>query len=100
MVVSTVGNEWIGKMMAKPIFKYLVKYGEIPDMKNFKSVWRFIKFILKRNNQNADISRNTVATILKTIGEQSENAAAHPYKCDECFRDPTQPCVPEGDDWD
>lgn len=99
LVVDKVGGqEWIAKLIAKPIFQYLVKYGEVPNTDKFKSVWRFLRFIL-RKNKNADITRTTVSTILKTIGEQSENADLHPYKCDECFRNPTFQCIPEGDDW-
>ncbi len=101
MVEGEVNSPFLAKFMAKPIFQYLVKYGEVPDVKNFSSVWRFIKFILKKSRyKKADISRTTVATILRTIGERSENADLHPYKCEECFRDPTVVCLPEGDPWD
>lgn len=99
MVTDIVKNETISKVIAKPIFQYLVKYGEVPDTSKFSSVWRFVKFILKRNKK-ADISRATVATILKVIGEQSENAALHPFKCEECLRDPTVVCTPEGEPWE
>lgn len=99
LVVDKVGGqEWVAKLVAKPIFQYLVKFGKVPEVERFKSIWRFIRFILKRS-RNADISRTTISTMLKTISEQSENGQKHPYKCDECFRDPTVQCVPEGDDW-
>jgi hypothetical protein len=99
MVKDIVKSEMIARLTAKPIFQYLVKYGEVPDSSKFRSIWRFVKFILKRNKK-ADISRATVATILKTIGQQSENAALHPFKCEECLRDPTVECSPEGDPWE
>jgi hypothetical protein len=99
LVEDIVGSAFIARYMAKPIFQYLVRYGDVPNIENFSSVWRFVKFILKRNKQ-ADISRTTVASILKVIGDQSPTADAHPYKCEECWRDPTVSCEPEGSRWD
>ena len=100
LVEDIVGSELIAKLIAKPIFQYLVKYGEVPNTDQFRSIWKFVRFILKKSkNKNADISRTTVSTILKVIGEQSENADLHPFKCEECLRDPTVECIPEGDGW-
>lgn len=102
LVEDQVGQEWIAKKLAKPMFQYLVKYGTVPNTSSFRSIWGFVKFILKKSkNKKADITRTTVASILKTIGEQSENSAQHPYKCAECFQDPSaEECVPEGRPWD
>jgi hypothetical protein len=85
--------------LAKPIFQYLVKYGKVPDTSKFKSIWAFIKFLLKFN-KGADATRTTIATILKTLGEQSENSQKYPFKCDECLSDPNVQCLPEDDSWD
>lgn len=85
--------------LAKPIFQYLVKYGKVPDTGNFGSIWDFVKFLLKFN-KGADATRTTIATILKTLGEQSENSQKFPFKCDECLSDPTVECLPEDDTWD
>jgi hypothetical protein len=85
--------------LAKPIFQYLVKYGEVPDTKNFTSIWAFVKFLLKVNKR-ADATRTTVATILKTLGEQSENTKLHPFKCTECLGTPGTQCIPDDGDWD
>jgi hypothetical protein len=85
--------------LAKPIFQYLVKYGKVPDTSQFRSIWDFIKFLLKFN-KGADASRTTIATILKTLGEQSENSQKYPFKCDECLSDPNTQCIPEDDSWD
>ena len=98
MSEDQLGSAALAKLLAKPIFQYLVRYGSVPDTSQFSSIWKFVRFILKRN-KNADITRTTVASILKTIGEQSENAALHPFKCEECLRDPTIECIPEGDNW-
>ena len=99
LVEGMVGNEMIAKLISKPVFQYLVKYGKVPSTDGFSSIWHFVKFIL-RSNKDADIERSTVSTILRVIGEQSENSKLHPYKCDECFRDPTTVCIPEDNDWD
>jgi hypothetical protein len=85
------------KKLSKPIYKYLIKHGNVPDVKNFKSVWRFVKFLLKRR-KNADATRATIATVLKVIGQQNDDGL-HPFKCEECLRDPTIECTPEGDEW-
>ncbi len=98
LVSDIVKSDFIARYMAKPIFQYLVKYGDVPNVDRFSSIWKFVRFIFKRNKK-ADITRTTVASILKVIGDQSENSAAHPYKCEECWRDPTVQCEPEGDRW-
>ena len=85
--------------LAKPIFQYLVKYGTVPDTGNFRSIWDFVKFLVKFN-KGADATRTTIATILKTLGEQSGNSQKYPFKCDECLRDPNVECIPEDDTWD
>ena len=86
--------------LAKPVYKYLIARGEVPDVGSFGSIWKFVKFILPWNNQRADASRTTIATVLKTIGEQSETSAEFPFKCEECLRDPTVVCEPEDDQWE
>lgn len=83
---------------SRPIFQYLVKYGKVPDTSKFKSIWQFLRFLLK-SNKNADLNRVNVASILKTLSEQSENGKLHPFKCEECLRDPTVQCEPEGKPW-
>lgn len=85
--------------LSKSIFQYLVKYGKVPDTSNFGSLWAYAKFLIKVNKR-ADASRATIATILKTLGEQSENAKLHPFKCNECLADPNVVCTPEDGDWD
>ncbi|MBD67086.1 MAG: hypothetical protein CME62_17930 [Halobacteriovoraceae bacterium] len=85
-------------ILAKPIYKYLIRYGKVPDIKKFSSIWSFLKFLLKRN-KNADAHRVTFATVLKVIGEQQDADDPNPFKCDECFRDPTRECEPADDAW-
>lgn len=85
--------------LAKPIFQYLVKYGTVPDTANFNSLWDFVKFLLKVNKR-ADATRTTIATILKTLGDQSENTKLHPFKCTECLGSPSSSCEPDDGSWD
>lgn len=85
--------------LAKPIFQYLIKYGTVPDTSQFKSILSFIKFLLKVNKR-ADATRTTIATILKTLGEQSDSAKEHPFKCTECLGVPGATCEPEDGSWD
>lgn len=84
--------------LAKPMFQYLIKEGKVPDVKKFKSIWQFAKFLLNRN-KNANANRVTFATVLRVIGEQNDGDKK-PFKCDECMRDPTVECVPEGTEWE
>ena len=85
--------------LAKPIFQYLIKYGKVPDTSQFSSIWKFVKFLV-RFNKRADASRMTIATILKTLGEESETAKKFPFKCDECMHDPDMVCEPEDGAWE
>lgn len=82
--------------LAKPIYLYLIKYGKVPDTSEFRSIWDFIKFLLKFNKRE-DANRATISTILRVIAEQNEQ---YPFKCEECLRDPTIECVPEAGNWD
>lgn len=82
--------------LAKPLFKYLVREGRVPEVKKFRSALHFARFLLRRN-KNADAHRVTFATVLRVIGEQNDKDSK-PFKC-ECFRDPTTECEPEGDEW-
>lgn len=97
-IKGLIGGGIIGRL-SKQIFQYLIKYGKVPDESNFRSIWDFIKFLLKFN-KGADATRTTIATILKTLGEQSENSQKFPFKCDECLKDPNVECLPEDDTWD
>lgn len=85
--------------LAKPIFQYLIKYGKVPDTSQFSSIWQFAKFLLKFNKR-ADASRLTIATILKTLGNESETSKKFPFKCDECMHDPDKVCEPEDGSWE
>lgn len=76
------------KKFKKQIFQFLVKYEEIPDPKNFKSIWKFIKFLLKFDKK-APASRKTIASILVAIGEQNKKQSTGPQFDCQLMRDPT-----------
>ena len=84
--------------LARPLFRYLVREGRVPNVKSFGSILKFIRF-MSRYNKRANAHRVTFATVLKVIGEQNEKDSK-PFKCDECLRNPNTECVPEGNDWD
>jgi hypothetical protein len=92
LVSSMVGN-WAVK--ASPIiFQFLIKHGEVPALE-WQSIKKLLKFLVQFKKRGADAYRSTVAGVLTTISETSENKQKHPFKCAECL-DPDNPCEPEG----
>jgi len=81
----------IVKKMKKQIYQYMVKYEQVPNDKEFTSVWKFVKF-LASFNKNATANRKTIASILVTIGEQGTPST---FDC-SLLRDPNN--IP--DDYD
>lgn len=57
------------KKLKKQIYQFMVKYEQVPDQKDFSSIWKFAKFLLSFN-KDATANRKTIASILVTIGEQ------------------------------
>lgn len=73
------------KKLKKQIYQYLVKYEQVPNEKEFSSIWKFAKFLLSFKKE-ATANRKTIASILKTIGEQG---APDTFDC-SLLRDPTR----------
>ncbi len=71
------------KKLKKQIYQYMVKYEQIPDEKDFGSIWKFVKFLVSFNKQ-APGNRKTIASILVTVGEQG---APSTFDCN-LLRDP------------
>jgi hypothetical protein len=71
------------KKLKKQIYQYMVKYEQIPNEKDFGSIWKFVKFLVSFNKQ-APGNRKTIASILVTIGEQG---APSTFDCN-LLRDP------------
>ncbi len=65
------------KKLKKQIYQFLIKYEQVPDQKNFSSIWKFAKFLVSFN-KGAPAKRKTIASILLTIGEQG---AASTFDC-------------------
>jgi hypothetical protein len=57
------------KKLKKQIYQYMIKYEQIPNEKDFGSIWKFVKFLVSFN-KGATANRKTIASILVTIGEQ------------------------------
>jgi hypothetical protein len=86
---------------SRQIYYYLIKYGEAPEFTNGSSIWRFLLHIVRLNKKKKAVAtRTTIASVLKALGNTSENAKTHPFKCAECLSDPTTECAPDGDDAD
>jgi hypothetical protein len=81
------------KKLKKQIYQYMVKYEQVPDEKEFSSIWKFVKFLLSFD-KGATANRKTIASLLVTIGEQGTQST---FKC-ECLKDPTtlQTCQERG----
>lgn len=78
----------IVKKLKKQIYQYLVKYEQVPNEKEFSSIWKFVKFLVSFN-KSAPANRKTVASILVTISQQG---APDTFNC-ECLRTPND--IPE-----
>ena len=86
---------------SRQIYYYLIKYGEAPEFTNGSSIWRFLLHLVKLNKKKKAVAtRTTIASVLKALGNTSDNSKLHPFKCAECLSDPTTECKPAGDDAD
>jgi hypothetical protein len=75
------------KKLKKQIYQYMIKYGEVPDEKDYGSVWKFVRFLLSFNKKsNAD--RTTIASILVAIGEENKKLRTEPEFDCKLLRDP------------
>lgn len=61
----------------KQIFQYMIKYEKIPDEKDYGSIWKFIKFLM-RFDKRSPAKRKTIASILVAISEQNEKLDTGP----------------------
>ncbi len=61
------------KGFKKQIFQYMIKYEQVPDEKEFKSMWKFIKFLMSFDKK-APAKRKTISSILVAISEQNQKA--------------------------
>ncbi|MGE3609917.1 MAG: hypothetical protein AB7I27_10060 [Bacteriovoracaceae bacterium] len=74
------------KRLKKQIYLYLVKYEKVPDQKDFSSILKFVKFLL-RTDKTSNANRKTIASVLVTIGQQSVKPGDPIFNCNY-LRDP------------
>jgi len=87
----------IVKKFKKQIYQYMIKYEEVPDEKDFGSVWKFLKFLVSFN-KSAPANRKTIASILHQISLQNAKMVDPKEPKFDCnwLRDPTN--IPTGTD--
>jgi hypothetical protein len=71
----------------KQIYQYLIKFEEVPDEKKFKSIWKFIKFLMSFD-KDAPATRKTIASVLKAIGDENAKLPTAPQIDCNYLRDP------------
>lgn len=75
------------KRLKKQIFLYMIKYGEVPDEKDFGKIWKFVRFML-RFNKKANAYRDTILSILNVVGKENEKLQTGPAFDCNLMRDP------------
>jgi len=75
------------KKFKKQIYQFMIKYEQVPDEKDFGSIWKFIKFLLSFNKK-APATRKTIASILVAIGNENTKLQTGPVFDCNLLRDP------------
>jgi hypothetical protein len=71
------GKPGIIKALKKQIYQYLIKYEQVPNEKDFSSLWKFVKFLLSFNKK-APATRKTIISILDVIGIENAKLQTGP----------------------
>jgi hypothetical protein len=75
------GKSPIIKKFKKQIFQFMIKYEQVPDEKDKKSILKFVGFLLSFKHK-APATRKTIASILVAIGEQNDKKREGPqFNC-------------------
>lgn len=75
------------KKLKKQIFQYLIKYEQIPNEKEFGSLWKFVKF-LASFKKKTPATRKTILSVLYVISEENmKNPDVPKFDC-SLLRDP------------
>ncbi|WP_408097669.1 hypothetical protein ACJVC5_01780 [Peredibacter sp. HCB2-198] len=75
------------KKFQKQIYQFMIKYEQVPDEKDFGSIWKFVKFLLSFDKK-APANRKTIASLLVAISEQNaKNRTTPSFDCN-LLRDP------------
>jgi hypothetical protein len=86
----------IVKKFKRQIYQYLIKYEEVPDEKEFRSMWKFVRFLMSFNKAST-ASRKTIASVLMAIGEENKKLPGAPRIDCNLLRDPENlPSNPAG----
>lgn len=72
----------------KQIYQYLIKFEEVPNETQFKSIWKFIKFLMSFNKESP-ATRKTITSVLKTIGDENAKLPTAPQIDCNYLREPT-----------
>lgn len=81
------GKNAIIKKFKKQIYQYMIKYEQVPDEKDFGSIWKFVKFLLSFNKKSP-ATRKTIASILVAIGNENRKLQTGPQFDCNLLRDP------------
>lgn len=81
------GKNAIIKKFKKQIYQYMIKYEQVPDEKEFSSIWKFVKFLLSFNKKSP-ATRKTIASILVAIGNENIKLQTGPQFDCNLLRDP------------
>jgi hypothetical protein len=74
------------KKFKKQIYQYLIKYEQVPNEKDFASIWKFVKFLLSFN-KGAPATRKTIVSVLTVIGDENKKINPDNFNCN-WLRDP------------
>lgn len=81
------------KRFKKQIYQYMIKYEQVPNEKDFASIWKFVKFLLNFNKKSPG-NRKTIVSLLVAIAEQNKLGNPGPgFNC-AFMRDPDN--IPRG----
>ncbi|HXH32520.1 MAG TPA: hypothetical protein VNJ01_17100 [Bacteriovoracaceae bacterium] len=72
----------------KQIFQYMIKYEQIPDIKDPKSIAKFIWFIGPFGKKKAPAYRSTISSILASISEENKKISTDQQFDCNYLRDP------------
>lgn len=83
------GKSSIIKKFKKQIYQYMIKYEEVPDEKDFGSILKFVKFLLKFN-KSSSADRKTIASVLVSISKQNKVSETVPVFNCNLLRNPDE----------
>lgn len=81
------GKNAIIKKFKKQIYQYMIKYEQVPNEKDFGSIWKFVKFLLSFNKK-APASRKTIVALLDVIGVENAKLQTGPQFDCNLLRNP------------